>query len=76
MRADCTLLQDPEKIIEWQEAAHKHVALLTGASVDSVTATKLQLLEAAMQAAAKDVLMWTAGGVRVGFWRQNACLSQ
>ena len=57
MRADRTLLQDPEKKKEWQEAVRKHVTLLTGASVDRVTATKLQVLEAAMQAAAKDVLM-------------------
>ena len=57
MRADRTLLQDPEKTKEWQEAVRKHVALLTGTSVDGVTATKLQVLEAAMQAAAKDVLM-------------------
>jgi hypothetical protein len=42
---------------EWQEAVRKHVALLTGASVGDVTATKLQVLEAAMRAAAKDVLM-------------------
>ncbi len=57
MRADRTHLQDPEKKKEWQEAVRKHVALLTGASVDGVTATKLLVLEAAMQAAAKDVLM-------------------
>ncbi len=52
-----TLLQDPEKKKKWQEAVRKHVALLTGASVDGVTTTKLQMLEAAMQEAAKDVLM-------------------
>jgi hypothetical protein len=56
-RADRSLLQDPEKKKEWQEAVRKHVALLTGACVDGVTATKLQVLEAEMQAAAKDVLM-------------------
>jgi hypothetical protein len=57
MRADCTILQDQKKNKEWQEAIRKHVALLTGASVDGVTATKLQVLEAAMQVAAKDVLV-------------------
>ncbi len=57
MRADRTLLQDPEQQKEWQEAVHKHVTLLAGASVDGVTATKLQVLKALMQAVAKDVLM-------------------
>jgi hypothetical protein len=57
VRADRTLLQDPEKKKEWQEAVRKHFALLTGASMDGVIATKLQVLEAAMQAAAKDALM-------------------
>ncbi len=57
LRADHTLLQDPEKKKEWLEAIRKRHALLTGASVDGVTATKLQVLEAAMQAAAKGVLM-------------------
>ena len=57
MRADRTLLQDPEQQKEWQEAVHKHVTLLAGASVDGVTATKLQVLKALMQAVEKDVLM-------------------
>ncbi len=78
-RADHALLHDPANIKKWQEAVysvHKHVASLAGVSVDGATATKLQVLEAAIQAALKSVLLVTAGGVRVGFWRQNACLSR
>ncbi len=48
-----------------------YVALLDGNSVDCVTATKLQVLQAVMQAAAKNVLWFTAGGVWVGFWKEN-----
>jgi hypothetical protein len=39
------------------EAVQKHVAICAGASVDIITLTKLHVLEAAMQTAAKDVLI-------------------
>ena len=56
MRVDRTVLHDPVKRKEFQQAVTKNISLLDNAHVDGVPATKLQVLQNAMIAAADEVL--------------------